>query len=553
MKMRIYIPAFFAALVSTGTIGCSNDDKSLDFGLDETTIEIGATGGTRQINIASSDGWTATASEPWITITPANGTGSVQCKIVIDSTLVDTPRQGIVTIQNQKSWENREVTVQQEGFEYGITLEEQEVSIENYAAYGKRFFDVKIRTNVDFDIQIPVSASSWLNYERFTVSDKLDRGIRPREVTVRFNWGINSRPEDRIAEVKFIPKRDVQLARQDGLKVTQGAAEAIPENTRKGDSIALLALARSLNTRAGWETSGPMNEWEGVQLWEEGMPGYDPKNEGRVRYAKFYIVQTKEGIPFEVQYLTAAEGLEFFSNINHFRYSLNEGEYLSKLTQLKRLSIEAYGLTSLTDGFKNLQSLESLNLGGNCFEEIPSILTKENFPKLRAIYLGANQRNLIYDLSNTVYTNFGGLYNETRDGRAFPRRMLEWDLDTLRLSVNYLQGELPTMEDYDRYTEADIAAYPDSLPPALIGTPKVMPHAKFFCINLNRLTGKIPFWLKYHPALIYWYPEILVFNQEGKDTNGKLAGFSDTPVNMDYYYDFYEGYKKRPEFDDFEE
>ena len=74
---------------------------------------------------------------------------------------------------------------------------------------------------------------------------------------------------------------------------------------------------------------------------------------------------------------------------------------------------------------------------------------------------------------------------------------------------------------------------------ALIGTPKVMPRAKYFAINLNRLTGELPYWLLYHPALDWWSPEILVFNQEGIDVNGRTAGFTNEPVNMNYYYDFY--------------
>ena len=52
--------------------------------------------------------------------------------------------------------------------------------------------------------------------------------------------------------------------------------------------------------------------------------------------------------------------------------------------------------------------------------------------------MGANTRKNIYDLSNTVETNYGGLVEE----QGFPRRMIEWDLDTLVLSVNYLQGRV---------------------------------------------------------------------------------------------------------------
>ena len=106
--------------------------------------------------------------------------------------------------------------------------------------------------------------------------------------------------------------------------------------------------------------------------------------------------------------------------------------------------------------------------------------------------MGANTRRNIYDLSNTVETNYGGLVDE----EGFPRRMIEWDLDTLQLSVNYLQGPLPKMDDWEKYTEQDIIDA-DTLPRALIGTPKVMPHTKRFAINLNRLTGELPDWLLY--------------------------------------------------------
>lgn len=552
MKIRTYIPVILGALA---LCSCSDEDKAVEFELDCNAFEIGAEGGERKIGIASQDGWTATTNEPWITVSPANGRGSVECRILVDSALTATPRQGVVRIQNEKNYTNKEITVKQSGFDYTIAIDDKEVSIENFATYGERYFDVKVKTNVDFEVEVPDAASNWLKYERYTVTDKLDRGIRPREITVRFNWDINSRPEDRIAQVAFTPKEPLTLVRQDGLKVTQGAAEAIPENTRKGDSIALLAIARSLQTWGGWDGADKMDNWNDVQLWEDGMPGYTPEKKGRVRYARFFMFTTKEGLPFEVQYLTAAEELQFYGNSNSYVLNLDTGEYITKLTQLKRLTIGAYGLTTLHPDFVNLKQLESLVLTGNNFEEVPAILTKENFPDLNCLDLIANQRSNIYDMSNTVKTDFGGLFKETSTGlkgeiKEFPRRLFEWNLDTLALSANFLQGELPPMDDYEKYTQADISAYPDSLPAKLIGIPKVMPAAKRFTINLNKLTGKLPDWLLYHPALNYWNPEILVFNQEGKDQTGRSAGFSNTPTSMDYYYDFYEGYKQRPDYDD---
>ena len=540
MKLKSYIAG---SLCAFALAGCSDDDRKIGVTVDGDAIEIGAEGGTRNIKVTADDAWIATTNDPWITISPANGRGSAQCRIIIDSALRNEPRQGIVRIQNQNDWEERrDITVSQDGYDYAITLDDKEINVSNYAAYDDRSFDVRVKTNVDFDIEIPEEAQAWLTAGDYKV--ELDRGLRPREVTVRFNWGINSRDIERNAVVKFRPKDEVTLARQDELSVNQNAAEPIEEDTRAGDSVALLAIARSLNMWESWETNEKMDNWDNVVLWEEGMDGYTPEKAGRVKFARFSTFGTKEGLPFEVQYLTAADELVFFSNTNWTTFDLSTGEYITKLGQLRRLTISGYGLVDLDPDFKNLKNLESLDISVNNFEKIPEVLTKENFPKLHALYLNTCQRGVIYDLSNTTTTHFGGLFEETDQTREFPRRLLEWDnLDTLTLSVNYLQGRIPDMKDYARkYTQADISAA-DSLPQALVGTPKVLPNIKRFSINLNRLTGELPEWLLHHPALDWMDPFTLVFTQEGKDQDGKLAGFTNEPVNLDEYYRFYEGKK----------
>lgn len=108
--------------------------------------------------------------------------------------------------------------------------------------------------------------------------------------------------------------------------------------------------------------------------------------------------------------------------------------------------------------------------------------------------------------------------------------------------MNYLQGHIPDMKDYTTYTQEDINAA-DSLPQALVGIPKVLPNIKQFSINLNRLTGELPEWLLRHPALDWLDPYTLIFTQEGKDKDGKTAGFSNEPINLNDYYEFYEGKK----------
>ncbi len=539
MKKLTYISLF---LTSFMLLACVDQNPQIGFGTDSSEIKIGPDGGTQKIRISSDGDWIASTDNPWITISPANGRGSVECDVIIDSTLLPDARKGYVRIENlQNVEEKKEITVEQNGYPYSIILDNPEVSVKEYAGYDDRSFEVKVRTNVDFDVVIPDNAG-WISHKSYDV--ELDRGVRPRNVTIRFDWKVNSIPAERVAEISFMPIEDVTMAQSDVLKVTQNAAELIEPGTRRADSLAVMGISRALDMWMSWENPNPMEEWENVTLWDEKHPGYTPDKKGRVKSAQFFMFNTKEGLPYEVQYLTAAEELYFYSNTNSFLLNLNPGEYITELTQLKRLTIGAYGLSELPQSFAKLSNLEYLNISGNNFQKIPSVITRENFPKLHYLNINANQRSMVYDLSNAVQgQSLGGLIDEPE----FPRHLLEWSsLDTLIVSVNYLQGEIPDMLDYEeKWTETDINSC-DTLPRALIGTPKVLPKMKHLAINLNRLTGTCPDWILYHPSLDWWIPYIFIFSQEGKDAEGKAAGFDNEPANMNYYYDFYEGYKKRP-------
>jgi hypothetical protein len=174
------------------------------------------------------------------------------------------------------------------------------------------------------------------------------------------------------------------------------------------------------------------------------------------------------------------------------------------------------------------------------------------------LILNACKRYSITDLFNDTRTNVGGFVDEP----GFPVRLLMWDqLDTLRLSANYLQGNLPSDDEiaeiiaqykgkveYWRTTDSNVA---DSV--AVDNRffdehdiPKVLPETDFMAINLNRLYGKLPDWLLYHPKLDQWYPDILVWSQEGRAKDGNMAGFSNAPTNMNYYYDIFVNKKYNP-------
>lgn len=529
MKIRRFL---IIAFLSVALVACGDDKTDGGTASDSNIIEMGATGGVEQVNVNIAGRWIASTDNPWITVSPANGVGSVVCEFKIDSALNAEPRRGVVRLQNTSTWESQEIVVNQQGFPYTIELDDNAFDVESYKVADKRFFDVKIRSNVEFDVDIPEDIE-WLKHDKYTLV--LNRGLRPREVNVRFRWDINTDAQERLAEIKFVPRKSVELTRSDVLSIKQEAAEPIIPDTRSGDSIALLSIARKLNMLSQWDSSQPMTMWNNVVLWDENTP----EKEGRVKYAEFMLFSTSEALPFEVKYLTAADELYFFGNANTFLKNLELGEDICELTQLRRLTVGSYGLVSLPKNFDKLKNLEYLNLCANNFQTVPAILTKYNFPNLRSLVLNANQRSVVYDLSNTTKQNLGGFIDEPE----FPVDLITWDLDTLVLSVNYLQGKLPDFEDDDTvpvYTQEDIEQA-DTLPQMLVDRriKKVMPSTKRFAINYNRLTGKIPDWLLYHPALDWWVPYSLVFNQEGKTQKGDMAGFENVPANLNYYYDVY--------------
>lgn len=542
MKMRYNI--YIIALALIGATACVKD-QVVDFKSDRTTIEVGETGGVEKIRISSSGEWVASVGmqsngdpNPWITISPANGRGSVTCDFIIDSALTVNPRSAVVTIQNVATNEVQRIKVNQKGYDYRVEVDKQEANIKRYADYGKRYFDVVVRSNFDFKVEIPDSEKNWLSCESYKL--ELNRGVRPREVKVRFNWKINNQARVRLADVKFVPVETIEVAKSDMLCVRQEAAEPIIPDTRAGDSLSLLNIANTMQCWTIWDSSTPMDTWNGVTLWEPRMEGCTPEKIGRVKRVEIFLCNSFEGLPYEVQYLTAADEIYIFSNENSMLKDINIGEHICKLTNLKRLTVGAFGITELPDEFANLKNLEFLDLGSNNFQRVPSILTKENFPKLRALVLNAQQRHAVSDLSNTTHDmeKIGGLIGEEK----FPEHLLTWGLDTLVLSVNYLHGELPTFENdpnIPRWSEEEVIAA-DTLPRALIGTPKIMPTTKTFRINGNRLTGKVPQWLLLHPALDWWFPFSLVFPQEGYAPDGTKSGFEDAPASLvDYYKNWY--------------
>lgn len=548
--MKIYNRLFIAAAAIMMIAACV-DEQPLELSVDSTEISIGPDGGVRNVKVSASQKWVATTAVPWITVSPANGVGTADCKVLIDSALVDS-REAIVRISSVDGEYRKDFKVKQDGYLYELTLDNADIEIPSYEDLENRFFTVKVKSNFDFTVDMP-EGIEWLEMEKSKYAFD-DRVARPRNVTLKFRYDVNFKEEGRNTEIRFTPVNpSFAIAKNEVLSVTQNPAETI-EIGVKGDSLAVIAIGRTLGMLASWDTSEKLENWNGITVWKTK----DERN-GRVRSAEFTMFRTTEPIPYQVKYLTEAEELFFYGNSNTFLLGdLDCGQHICELKQLRKLTIGAYGLNSLHEDFKNLANLEYLNLESNNFQTIPAILNEEAFPKLTALILNANTRYTVSDLSNDTRQNIGGFSDE--DG--FPVRLLTWDnLDTLRLSANHIQGKLPTDEEIveilaakkgtARYWRTSDLNIKDSI---AVGNnffeendvPMVLPETDFLAINLNKLYGDLPKWLLYHPKLDLWFPDLLIWSQEGRAKDGNKAGFNNAPTNLNYYYDIFVNKKFNP-------
>lgn len=119
---------------------CKEDEAGVsnNISTDKEEITIGPEGGTEQIAVTTNANWVADSSQPWISISPANGMGSADCRLAIDSTLENNARTTQIRFAAEGQ-ESKLITVTQFGYNKQILLEKPEMEIENSAEYDKRF------------------------------------------------------------------------------------------------------------------------------------------------------------------------------------------------------------------------------------------------------------------------------------------------------------------------------------------------------------------------------------------------------------------------------
>lgn len=542
----------------TAVLFCSCNEEGnglVGFEIDKASVSVVPEGGTEYLQVTSATEWVAVSDKPWISISPANGIGSTKCRIVVDSTLESSARTA--TLRFSAIGETPvNVPVTQFGFAKQIIVKNPEVSIASATnSVADRYFEATVTSNVRFGVQVEYDEEpliEWITPEKIDL--ELDRGSRPRTTTVRFDWKINTDFDKRTARIHFVPLDAADVLENSAiLSVTQDAAPTITDD-RAGDSLALVTITNRLQLLSPWDVSENMQYWPNITLWEgtdEDLPC--PEAVGRVRSANIMMCYTKESLPQEIRYLKYIETLNIYSNVNTMLLSIELGSEVCELEYLKHLQIGAFGLVSLPDDFVKLgDKLESLDLSSNNFEDIPAILTKENFPRLKKLDFIDCRRWTLSDLSKkNTYEDGIGLYFNANEKDVL-RRLLLWDtLEELRLSNNYIEGQIPDFkvgdEGVEVWTVEDVAGN-DTLK-NLVGMPKIMPKMKRLTLNLCFFTGRLPDWLLFHPHLLDWFPESLIYMQKenGIDSNGKLVKFDNEPTDYEYYYKFFPGYREKYE------
>lgn len=499
-------------------VSCKEEDNVVaEFSIDKTEIAVGADGGSELLEIKGNVKWQGTSECSWLKFSPSNGEGAATCEVLVDSSVVAEPREGVITFMAAGQTTATTVKVMQMGYAKGIFVSEEDrtISVENSAKLEERFFEVTMMANVNFDVRVnnlpaedgTVSDKEWLKYKKETPN--YDYGDRPRLLKLHFDWEINMTEKARTAEVIITPQETSDTEGDGTIKlvVTQKPAPVITDD-RAGDSLALLSIYSSMNGIFTWDASENMRYWKGVELWEatdkyikieaDGTINYSasvPKDLiGRLKSVEFIAFETKESLPYQVKYLKTAESITFSGNSNTFLKDIVLGNEICELVKygnLRNLAIRAYGLVGLPENFTEFgKTLVSLDLSSNNFEVMGKSgstingvkvlgiesITRENFPHLRSLYLNKiNRYDTTKDLSayKGKDDKLGFRWTTGYGGDGFPgpsdgydntyfKELLQWEnLEYLSLSLNMLDGELPSDQDLldlgiKPYTDVDI-------------------------------------------------------------------------------------------------
>ena len=328
--LKIYL-CLFTSLLFIAACDDSDEEGITGFTIDTQEVTLGAIGGMEPVKVASGTKWVAKVDQPWVKVMPANGVGSTNCEIVVDSTLSNDVRHAVVTFVPEGQ-PKQELKIHQTGYGKMIGLDKYEVEVANMANDDKRYFDISVTTNVKFKVEYSQAIGSWVTTNNRTPDVSLDYGARPRTLKMRFKWDMNTDPQERIASIKFLPvNAEDELEKEVTLTVKQEAAPEITDD-RRGDSIAIVIASTKMRSMMNWDASERLDYWLGVTVWERTDKDVTPEKIGRVRSVEFRLLNTKEvltEIALEIERDYGKSTPVIFTGHYSTPYSLVEDYYVS--------------------------------------------------------------------------------------------------------------------------------------------------------------------------------------------------------------------------------
>ena len=226
------------------------------FSLSKTEVAANAEGGKETVTVSSEGEWVAKSSEPWLSISPANGFGNTECVITIDEALKNEVREAEIRFI-PKGQAPKVITVTQLGYGKMIHVKEAEVNLKASDVYEKRYFEAIITANVSFKIAYEwlttteegVTLENWISLEKKNEPVFNLESARPQTYKVRFDWKMNPEWIERRAKINFEPMEQNGKSAEEvaitPILVTQAASPVITDD-RAGDSLAILTIHERL-------------------------------------------------------------------------------------------------------------------------------------------------------------------------------------------------------------------------------------------------------------------------------------------------------------------
>ncbi|MEG2515077.1 MAG: hypothetical protein RSA92_07050, partial [Bacteroidaceae bacterium] len=347
-------------------------------------------------------------------------------------------------------------------------MEKDLLEVADFIDYEKMFAELKVTSNVKYEI-VPQDANTNTNWVKITMPDR-KIGSVPHPEKIRFDFEIYTQ-SDIDREIKYILRQTDAKEGEKPIEVPftfrqKKAQQIIP--SREGDSLALLAVSRSLKCYYSWDTSQSMIYWDNVRL-EEVTYRYKNGNidkdstEYRVVGMNFYVFNTDNTVPYQIRYLNQLKTLAFTGNENSYLKSIKLEDDITYLDSLRSLAFMGYGINSLPARMTNLKKLEDLELSGNALQELPMDII-ESLDKDSLIYLSITA-NRHHEIGNSLYAN---KKDSIGLGGQLPERLFKLKhVQYIHLSYNYFEGSIP---DFG-------------------GKTNIMPQLKKLGLNLNYFTG----------------------------------------------------------------